>query len=184
MLVLWNLVQWWRVGGDGVIVCVWFSSCGWIEHEKRYFRIPSLNPEDVRKFPSQPHTTQPPHPTRNKKHHHPQHANTAPYSTTPTDPTPEPAHTPHADNPYNSHTPHAHAQTPALSENAPSTPNHTPLNDLTHATAIAPEPADTNAVLHAPPATSPQPPHAPTTVLDDPTTYPPPTTPPNPLPRQ
>jgi hypothetical protein len=49
--------------------------------------------------------TEPPHPTHNKKINHPQHANTAPPSTTPTNPTPEPSHTPHADNLCNSHTP-------------------------------------------------------------------------------
>jgi hypothetical protein len=63
--------------------------------------------------------TEPPHPTHNKKYHHHEHADTAPYSTTPIDPTPESAHTPHADNPYNSHTPPSHSQTPAQSDNAP-----------------------------------------------------------------
>ena len=41
ILVLWDLVQWLRVGRVmGVIVCVWFSLCGAIECRKGIFEHP------------------------------------------------------------------------------------------------------------------------------------------------
>ena len=95
------------------------------------------------------HTTQ----TPNKKYPPPSHAGTAPYSTTPTNAPHKPTPTPHADNPHHSH-PHAGcSHTPALSDNAPPTPNPTPLNAPTHVSATLPPPAEANSALHAPRAT-------------------------------